>query len=106
MRRIQALKYVDMREFLLDTEALAERLAALPPGLAPPKPLSERKIRGERALATWVSSFATYVAIVAQAHPSRVTDMLAYLRLIVQEATKFGGNGWLTYMYDAVFHHN
>jgi hypothetical protein len=30
--------------------------------------------------------------------------MLAYLRLIVREAGKFGGNGWLT--YDSVFRRN
>ena len=45
---------------------------------------------------TWVSSFATYVAIVA----GQVSDMLAYLRLIVREACKFGGNGWITYDTD------
>ena len=30
--------------------------------------------------------------------------MLAYMRLIIREATKFGGYGWLT--YDAVFRRN
>lgn len=102
--RIQALEYVDMRELLPDNLALAERLAALPQGLAPPKPPGEREIAGDKALITWVSSFATYVAIVAEAHPSRVGDMLAYMRLIVREASKFGGNGWLT--YDTVFRRN
>jgi hypothetical protein len=53
---------------------------------------------------SWVSSFPTYVAIVAEAHPGHVSDMLAYMRLIVREASKFGGNGWLT--YDAVFRRN
>ena len=53
---------------------------------------------------TWVSSFATYVAIVAKVHLERVGDMLAYMRLIIREASKFGGNGWLT--YDAVFRRN
>ena len=93
-----------MRELLPDNIALAERLAALPPGLAPPKPPGEREIRGDRALVTWLSSFATYVAIVAQAHPECVGDMLAYMRLIAREASKFGGTGWLT--YDAVFRRN
>ena len=102
--RIQALEYVDMRELLPDNLALAERLAALPQGLAPPKPPGEREITGDKALMTWVSSFATYVAIIAEAHPARVGDMLAYMRLIVREASKFGGNGWLT--YDAVFRRN
>ena len=93
-----------MRELLPDNIALAERLVALPPGLAPPKPPGEREIGGDGALVTWVSSFATYVAIVAQAHPGQVADMLAYMCLIIREASKFGGKGWLT--YDAVFRQN
>ena len=43
-----------MRELLPDNIALAERLATLPLGLAPPKPPGERDIGGDRALATWV----------------------------------------------------
>ena len=76
-----------------DNVALAERLAALPPGLAPPKPPGEREIGGEKALVTWVSSFSTYVAVVSLKHPERVADMLAYMRLMIREASKFGGNG-------------
>ena len=53
---------------------------------------------------TWVSSFSTHVAIVAEAHPERVGDMLAYMRLIIREASKFGGSGWL--MYNSVFRRN
>ena len=49
-------------------------------------------------------SFATYVAIVAQAHPGLTADMLAYMYLIVREASKFWGMGWLT--YDANFRRN
>ena len=102
--RIQALEYVDMQELLPDNLALVECLVALPQGLAPSKHLGEREIAGEKALMTWVSSFVTYVAIVAEAHPARVGDMLAYMRLTVQEASKFGGSGWLT--YDTVFRRN
>ena len=83
MKKIKASEYVDMRELLPDNIALSERLAALPSGLAPAKPPGEREIGGEKALFTWVSSFATYVAIVAEAHPGRVRDMLAYMRLII-----------------------
>ena len=93
-----------MRELLPDNIALAERLATLPQGLTPPKPPSEREIGVDRALLTWVSSFATYIAIVAEAHPGRVGDMLAYMRLIIREAGKFGGSGWLT--YDSVYRRN
>ena len=88
-----------MRELLPDNIALAERLATLPSGLAHSKVPSEREIGGEKALVTWF--FATYIA---EAHPERVCDMLAHMRLVVREASKFGGTGWLT--YDSVFRHN
>ena len=91
VKKIQALEYVEMRELLPDNIALAERMAALPSGIIQQKQLGQREIGGERALMTWVSSFATYVAIVAGAHPERVADMLAYMRLVVREANKFGG---------------
>ena len=39
-----------MRELLPDNIALAERLAALPSGLAPPKPPGEREMGGDQAL--------------------------------------------------------
>ena len=93
-----------MRELLPDNIALTERLAALPSGVAHAKPPSEREIGGDKALATWMSSFATYIAIVAEAHPERVRDMLAYMRLVVREAGKFSGTGWLT--YDSIFRRN
>ena len=87
-----------MWELLPDNIALTERLATLPSGLAQTKTPTDREIGGNRALITWVSSFATYIAIVAEAHPDRVTDMLAYMRLVTREASKFGGTGWLTYV--------
>ena len=95
VKRIQAMEFVEMRELLPDNIAFAEKLAVLPTGMAMQKMLGEREIGGDRALLTWVSSFATYTAIVAQAHPERVTDMLAYMRIIIREASKFGGTGWL-----------
>ncbi len=100
-QRIQALEFVEMRELLPDNVALAERLEALPTWVQPTKHPEQREVG---SLLIWVSSFATYVAVVAQAHPDRVTDMLAYMRLIVREARKYGGNGWLT--YDTVFRRN
>ena len=85
-----------MRELLPDNLVLAEHMETLPA-----KTPEQREVG---SLLTWVSSFATYIAVVAQAHPDRVPDMLAYLRLIIREARKYGGNGWLT--YDMVFRHN
>ena len=90
-----------MRDLLPDNIALAERLEALPSHRTPTSAPETREVG---ALATWVTAFATYIAIVAVAHPGRVRDMLAYMRLVVREAQKFGGTGWLT--YDQVFRRN
>ncbi len=95
VRRIQAMEFVEMKELLPDNLALAERLEALPVRLGQPaKPAEQREIG---SLITWVSSFTTYVAIMAEAQPGQVRDMLAYMRLILREAYKHGGHGWLTY---------
>ena len=100
VRYIQALEFIEMRELVPDNMALAERLEALPLRLGhPTKQAFQREVG---SLITWVSSFTTYMAIVAEAHPVR--DMLAYMRLIIREAHKHGGQDWLT--YDAVFRCN
>lgn len=72
-----------MRELLPDYMALTERLEALPTHLGEQAKQAEQ--REIESLIMWVSSFITYVAIVAEAH-------------------KHGGQGWLT--YDTVFRHN
>ena len=102
VRHIQAGEFVEMRDLLPDNLALAERLEALPARPGQPSKASEQREIG--SLVTWVSCFATYVAIVSEVHPEHVVDMLAYLRLVVREANRYGGNGWLT--YDAVFRRN
>ena len=84
VQRIQALEFVDMLELLTNNIALTEHLVVLPPGLPPQRTMAGRQIGGEKAILSWVSSFATYVAVVAQAHPARTADMLAYTRLIVR----------------------
>ena len=102
VRKIQALEFVEMRELLPDNLALIERLEALPVRMGQSARSPEQ--REIASLHTWTSSFATYVAVLSQAHPARVVDMLAYMRLIIREAHKHGGMGWLT--YDAVFRRN
>ena len=96
VQRIQALDFVDMRKLLPENITPVKRLVELQQGLAPPKLLGEREITGDHALATWVSSFAMYAAVVGQVNSFRGG---AHAGLIVREAAR--GNGWLT--YDMVF---
>ena len=72
-----------MCDLLPDNIALAERLEALYSHRAPSKAPETQEVG---ALSTWVSAFSTYVAIVTAAHPGRVKDMLAFMRLLVREA--------------------
>ena len=101
VKKIQALEFVEMRELLPDNIALAERLEALPLHATHSSSPETCEVG---ALSTWVSAFCTYVEVVEVAHPGRVRDMLAYMRLLTREAQKYGGSGWLT--YDQVFRRN
>ena len=93
VHNIQSLEFIEMRDLLPDNIALAKRLEALPTHWAPFKTPETREVG---ALSTWVSAFCTYVAVVAAAHPGRVRYMLAYMRLIVREAQKYGGSRPMT----------
>ena len=88
VKKIQALEFVEMRELLPDNMALADRLEALPQRIGQPTRNPEQREIG--LLYTWTACFATYIAVVSQAHPGRVVDMLAYMRLIIKEAHRHG----------------
>ena len=98
VRKIQALEFVEMRDLFPDNIALAERLEALPSHRTPSSAPETREVG---ALATWVTAFATYIAIVAVAHPGRVRYMLAYMRLLVREAQKFWGH-WVDHLRPSI----
>ena len=51
------------------------------------------------SLPSWIYCFLAYIAI--RANDQGVRDILAYARLMVREAQKHGGSGWLD--YDRVF---
>ena len=48
-------------------------------------------------LLSWVQCFGTYVAIVTSKKPEKMRQLLAYQTLIVREARRCGGKGWLAY---------
>ena len=48
-------------------------------------------------LLSWVQCFGTYIAVVTSKCPEQVRHLLAYLTLIVWEACRCGGRGWLAY---------
>ena len=48
-------------------------------------------------LLSWVQCFGIYAAVVASRYPERVQKLLAYQTLIIREARRCGGRGWLSY---------
>ena len=101
VERIQAGHFVEMRDLLTNNISLIQQMEAfnghctLPalPGMLKPR------LREVSSLASWIYCFLAYVAIRAQDPTTR--DMLAYARLLVREAQRHGGSGWLD--YDWVF---
>ena len=51
------------------------------------------------SLLTWMASFVTYVAIVAEKWPEKIKPLLAYMRLLIREAQHHGGKGRVNYDY-------
>ena len=90
-----------MRELLTDNISLNQQIdvlwghCALPalPGVLKPR------LRKIDSLSSWIYCFLAYVVIRSQ--EPRTRDMLAYARLLVREAQRHGGRGWLD--YDRIF---
>jgi hypothetical protein len=93
--RILQGEFVDMAELLCDNLEVERRASSTKqsptPSSAAPKP--RREIPD---LLSWVQCFGTYMVVVTSKFPHR-TKELAYQTLIVREARRCGGKGWLTY---------
>ena len=50
----------------------------------------------------WTQCFSNYNAILRQAQPSRITDLLGYQHLILETHLEYSGDGWA--VYDCHFH--
>ena len=102
VERIRAGQFVEMRELLTDNIALLHQLESLGacqypipslPGILKPR------LREVTSLTSWMFAFLAYVAILSDDTTTR--NMLAYARLVIREAQRHGGNGWIA--YDKVF---
>lgn len=99
--KVRSGQFVEMREMLTDNIALLQQLETfngqcilptLPGALKP-------RLREVTALPSWLYCFLAYVAIRSPDPATR--DMLAYARLLIREAQRHGGDGWMK--YDRVF---
>ena len=98
--KILSGQFVDMREMLTDNISLLQQLEIMGGQTAPGLPgVLRPRLREVNTLATWIYCFLAYVAI--RSPDPHVRDWLAYARLVVREAQRHGGNGFLD--YDRVF---
>ena len=99
--RARSGQYVDMRDLLVDNVSLLQQLETF--GSQYPVPslpgVLRPRLREVTNLASWMYCFVAYVAM--KANDQGVRDMLAYARLVIREAQRHGGSGWLD--YDRVF---
>ena len=97
VQRIRSGQFVELKELLPDNMALQQQLETiqghtslplLPPSLKP-------RFREITTPVSWAVCFLTYAAVRTQDIATRVH--LVYARLVLQEALRHGGYGWLDY---------
>ena len=59
------------------------------------KSTSKAKLREIKTLTTWLHCFTAYMAV--QTSDPHTRELLTYTRLIIREALRAGGDGFLTY---------
>ena len=94
--KVNSGQFVEMRELLADNIALLHQLEAMhgysPLHLAG---VARPRLRDVSSLTTWCYCFLAYIAMRTTDPTTR--DQLAYARLIIREALRHGGAGWLDY---------
>jgi len=99
--KARSRRYVDMRDLLMDNASLSEQLDFLGGShVSPTLPGTLKpRFREITSLSTWAYCFLAYVAL--QSDDPLIRDRLAYARLIIREAQRHRGSGWLD--YDKIF---
>lgn len=88
-------EFVDMAELLRDNIEMDRRRGHTEDGQGGPK--SPRQRREVPYLLSWIQCFGVYICVVASKHPERVSQLLAYQTMLVREARRCGGSGWMGY---------
>jgi len=99
VRRILKAEYVDMAELLRDNMEAERRRWQ---GEGPSSHFSSRVSRREIPdILSWLQCFTSYAAVVCSKFPDKTRELLAYQAMMIGEARRCGGRGWL--LYDAAF---
>ncbi len=100
VKRIIKGEFVDMSELLKDNMEVLRRRKQESDGI--PVPYEQRASRREVPdILSWVQAFSLYAAVVASQHPNKAKELWAYLAILVGEAQRCGGRGFVA--YDSLF---
>ena len=100
VQQIQSGHFVEMRDLLADNIALLNQLSSLQGTVALPQSVVTcTRLREVLSLVSWLYCFNAYITVCTSDPLAR--GMLAYSRLLIREALRHGGSGWLE--YDRVF---
>ena len=98
--KLQCGEYVNMTELMRDNiEATCWRLDTDAPHCSSNVKKPHRKIPD---FLSWLQCFGVYASIVVSKQQDRFRQLMAYQTLMIREARRCGGTGWLA--YDAMFH--
>ena len=84
-------------EFVEMGELLPETWNLKPGEEASQQLLLARKKKPVTDLKTWVQCFAIYAGIISMKHPEVISDMMAYMVMIVKAAEEYAGLAWVRY---------
>lgn len=94
--KIRSGQFVEMRELLADNVSLVNQLETVQ-GVPAAHMLgaTRPRLREVTSLISWCYCFLGYIAVGTL--DTKTRDQLAYARLIIKEAQRHGGQGWLDY---------
>ena len=93
--KVKSGQFVEMRELLADNIALVQQLEDIQGFPLHAVGATRPRLRDVSSISTWCYCFLGYVAVLTPDPATR--DQLAYARLIIREALRHGGQGWLDY---------
>ena len=92
--KIRRGEFLDMAELLRDNIE-AERRRGSSADTA--RGASKGKWREVPDLLSWVQCFGAYICVVANQHPKKLKELVAYQNTLIREARRCGGAGWQGY---------
>ena len=101
VKRIIKGEYVDMAELLNDNMEAEWRRALMESEISPYVSQHRPGCRKVPDILSWLHRFSLYAAVVCCSHPTKAKQLWAYQAMMINEARRCGGRGWL--LYDAAF---